>query len=422
MPSLRWRIALAVAGIALLVILAQAVALLSALDEQEEAFIDDILNRQVLHSIEVARTHPLAAHPNTPRMRLYSQPASNPDDRPPPLLAKLGLGNHELHVDGIEYHVAVRDGDGVRYFLSYDVAEHEARMDTLPSMTLVGALAIAIVTLVAVYFLAGHLTRNLNQLASAVASPTPPPRFTQEHMEAEVRAVALALDAATARQQAALAREREFASNLSHELRTPLTAIRTDAELVAVTPGLPARAVERAEAIMSGVDRITDLASSLLLLARELRPQAAEAINLRRAVLDAWGTVACGDGAELECAVAADVTVVADPALLDVLLRNLLANALAHGAPGSGRAHPVVCSYRDEELAVRDFGPGIPEAELTQIFQRFQRGARSRGHGVGLALVERVCDACGWQVRAANEPDGGSCFRVRFASSAVVTT
>lgn len=421
-PRLRWRIALAVAAISLLVILVQAMVLLSALDEREEAFINDILNRQVLHSIEVARSRPEAGHPNTPRMQLYRLPANRAEERPPPMLASLGLGNHEVHVDGNEYHVAVRDGDGVRYFLSYDVAEHEARMDALTSITLAGALAIAMVTLTAVYFLAGHLTRNLNQLARDVGSPQPPLHFAQDHMEEEVHAVAIALDQATARQRAALAREREFAGNLSHELRTPLTAIRTDAELIAVTSGLPPRALERAEAIVLNVDRITNLASSLLLLARELQPQQAEAINLRSAVLAVWALLADSDGCRLECEIPPGTTVFGDPALLDVLLRNLLVNAVAHGTPASGQPPAVICSFADGWLAVRDFGPGIAEADLPQIFHRFQRGSRSQGHGVGLALVKRICEACGWQVSASNAPGGGSCFRVRFAGAGETLT
>lgn len=416
--SLRWRVALAVAATALLPLLTLSIALLLAIDRQEDAIIDDVLNRQMLHSIEVAPSQPEASRPNTPTMHLYRLPAGSLSETPPPELMPLAIGNYEMPVLGVDSHVAVRERDGVRYLLTYNAAEHEAHIAALSTVTMAGALAIAAITLVAVYFFAGRLTHRLGELAAAVGSPTPPARFTRPDMEDEVRAVAAALDLATARQQAAMAREREFTSNLSHELRTPLTAIRTDAELIAVTPGVSDKVRERAEAITAGVDRTTHLASSLLLLAREPRPHATESVNLRQAVLAAWAQLSAGSGTRLDCEIDAATAIEADPALFDVVLRNLLGNALQHGTAARAEQRAVLCRYADHTLEVRDFGPGIAEADLPHVFQRFHRGAGSRGHGLGLTLVQHVCDACGWRIAAANATGGGGLFRLHLSPPA----
>lgn len=408
-PSLRWRIALTVAATALLVILVQSIALLLGLDEQEEEFIDDVLNRQIVHSIEAAARHPEAVQPNSPTMSLYraatasgTQAGIGPS--PPALIAGLAIGNHEIHDNGDEYHVAVRDRDGVRYFLAYDVAEHEQRIDALVKMTIAGAFAIGLVTLGTIYFVAGRLTRRLETLAARVANAEVAPAvvgtLAQADMEREVHTVAVALDTAIARQRAALAREREFTGNLSHELRTPLTAIRTDAELLAEMPELPDKARQRAQAIMADADRIADLAASLLLLAREARPRAEEAVNLCAALAAAWRS-AGGDAADLALEVDPGLVLTADPAMLDIVLRNLFANVRVHGG---GR---VRCEFAAGALHVRDFGPGVPAADLPRLFSRFYHRPGSSGHGLGLALVSHVCAACAWQVTAANAPPAG---------------
>ena len=108
--------------------------------------------------------------------------------------------------------------------------------------------------------------------------------FAQPGLDAELLAVARALDRAEARQAAVLARERDFNANLSHELRTPLAGIRSDAEMLLTDPVLSAKARRRAERIVATTDRTAALAHSLLLLAREARPQAVEPVNLSAAV------------------------------------------------------------------------------------------------------------------------------------------
>ena len=103
--------------------------------------------------------------------------------------------------------------------------------------------------------------------------------------------------------------------------------------------------------------------------------------------------------------------VVADPGLLALVLQNLLENALRHG---EGRALEVVLAGR--RLEVRDRGPGFGADDPMRSFERFRRGGGKPGHGLGLALVQHICTACGWTVRAANRADGGACLTLDFGS------
>lgn len=412
-PSLRLRVAATVGGFALLVILGQAIALLLTLEGQEEDFIGEILNRQIAYSLESYARDPVASLPNTPDMHLYRLPAEGPLPSPPALFAGLPVGNHEVFDARTEYHVAVRDQAGGRFFLAYDVFKHEQRLNSIIFFTVSGAVLIGLVTLASVYGMAGRLTRRLDLLAGRVADVRFSGSYAEPGMEREVLAVAHALDAYAARQAQSLARERDFTANLSHELRTPLTAIRTDAELLADIPGLPAHASARARRIIDTVDGITGLAQSLLSLARQAEPKLIEDVNLLTAVRAAWqpfAQAAAAKGLTLSVDIAPSAVLRTDASLLDLTLRNLFQNAVRHSPRGTIR-----CFLEGTRLTVLDCGPGFAAEQMRHVFERFNRG-ESGSHGLGLALVQHVCAACGWRVSAANDPVAGARLALDFGT------
>ena len=102
------------------------------------------------------------------------------------------------------------------------------------------------------------------------------------------------------------------------------------------------------------------------------------------------------------------------PAAIERAVGNLLDNAAKWSNEG-GRIEVVVENGR---VTVRDHGPGIDEADLPHVFDRFYRAPNARGlpgSGLGLAIVRQAAEAHGGCVEAANAPDGGAVIRVRFA-------
>jgi signal transduction histidine kinase len=410
---MRLRIAAGVAALTLLAILAQAVAMLMIFDEKEEDFIEGILGQQIAHSMAVWHTAPESAFPNTPDMQLYRIANDTPPAAKIPVkVSALPVGNHEIIRDGREFHVAVRADDSARYILLYDVEDHEARLRDLMLITASAGVLLALIVLLAGYALAGGLASRLERLAARVGEPGST-SLVEAGMERELLAIADALDRYRQRQQEALAREQAFAANLSHELRTPLTAIRTDAEMLAALPDAPASVTRRANRMIGSVDRINALGNSLLLLGREARPALLEEIRLRSAITAVWEslTIANSKPVSLRLEVAEGTAVTADPALFDLVLRNLLDNALRYSEEGE-----IVCALEGSRLVVTDCGPGFGEANLTHVFDRFYTGPRGR-HGLGLALVQHVCTASGWQVSADNAATGGARVVVELGAS-----
>jgi two-component system phosphate regulon sensor histidine kinase PhoR len=212
---------------------------------------------------------------------------------------------------------------------------------------------------------------------------------------------------------------RDFVANVSHELRTPLTAIRGYVEALLDGPP-PDRTREFLEIIARQAIRMERLVQDLLRLARLDARQ--EPITRASVALDA---VLEGVLREMQPHIEArlvDVsvriaedaaTVFADPSKLHDVLRNLIENAINY-SPEKGvvdiAARRAVTGV---EISVADRGPGIPESELTRIFERFYRVDRSRtrdpgGTGLGLSIVRHLMELHGGRAWAANRDQGGA--------------
>jgi signal transduction histidine kinase len=413
-PSLRQRIVLAGTLLLLVIVLAQTGAAWLTLEETEEDLIDQILDQQIAYSIALSRGSSEFAAPNTPDMQLYRIGTGENDAAVPAHLSALPIGNHEIHDGGRELHIAVRQDGQHRYVLTYDVEEHETRLRTLGFGMLLSGIVLAGIFLLVILLLSKQLTTHLDQLARRVAQGDAGERFALAGMDREVLAVAQALDRYAEQQVHALERERNFTADISHELRTPLTSIRTDAELLATLPSLDTTTQKRALGIIDTVDRINRLTTSLLLLARKIQPVLQEELGLAHTLNEVWSPLLAqhGRAATLDLQIPTDAIVYCDPSLLTLVLRNLLDNALRHDA--SGR---IDCRLEGSRLSVGDHGPGFAKDALEMLFATTQRGKSLTGHGLGLAIVQHVCNACGWGLVAANRPDGGAEIQIDFGAN-----
>jgi two-component system phosphate regulon sensor histidine kinase PhoR len=215
---------------------------------------------------------------------------------------------------------------------------------------------------------------------------------------------------------------RDFVANVSHELRTPLTAIRGYIEALGEeAPDSPHR--ERFMAVITKqAGRMERLVRDLLRLAsldaRE-EPIENEVCRLEDLVNAVVRDLSPSIGQKQQVVsidVAPEVaTIVTDPGKLQDALRNIVENASSYSPPGS---RITVSARRGEghvDVRVEDEGPGIPDADLERVFERFYRvdKARSResgGTGLGLSIVKHLMERLGGRVHAANRPAGGAVF------------
>ncbi len=218
------------------------------------------------------------------------------------------------------------------------------------------------------------------------------------------------------------ASSRRFVADMSHELRTPLTAITAVTEVLEdEADSLDPMIAPAVQLVVSETRRLNDLVENLMEVTRFDAGTA-------RLVLDdvdvADQVTACIDARAWLDAVELDaergIMARLDPRRLDVILANLIGNALKHG--GS----PVRVSVRTEDdslrIDVRDHGPGIPEDVLPHVFDRFYKASasrpRSEGSGLGLSIAMENARIHGGRLTAANSPDGGAVFTLRLPRDA----
>jgi len=221
---------------------------------------------------------------------------------------------------------------------------------------------------------------------------------------------------------------RDFVANVSHELRTPLTAVRGYLEALGESDIDADERRRFLEILMSNTRRMERLVKDLLRLARldagqeTLELVSCDVRELLHAVVEELRPSLEARRQAVDVAIAPDAgKVMADPAKLHDVLRNLIANATTY-APEATRIRVNVDRIPDHvRMAVIDEGPGIPDEDLSRIFERFYRVDKSRardpgGTGLGLAIVKHLVELHGGRVRVENAPGAGASFTIELPS------
>ncbi|MBO3272210.1 sensor histidine kinase [Hymenobacter defluvii] len=213
--------------------------------------------------------------------------------------------------------------------------------------------------------------------------------------------------------------QKEFTENASHELQTPLAVLHTKLELLAQSPELTEAQAQHLDALVAVTQRLSRLNRSLLLLARLDNQQfaATEAVDLRQVVHSVAGQVQeQAEAAHLTLRVAAAVSVPrqANQTLIEMLVSNLLVNAIRHNVPGGW----VQVQLTARQLTVANTGRPAP-LPAGREFARFRKDALSApgGVGLGLAISQQIASTCGLTLAYRFTAPNQHCFEVSWNES-----
>jgi len=216
---------------------------------------------------------------------------------------------------------------------------------------------------------------------------------------------------------------KDFVANVSHELRTPLSVIKGYIETLVDGRDMPVDDRERfLRTIQRHTERLNSLLEDLLALSRlesinpELHREPTSLSTLITGLIDDYRARPTTSGHNLNFALDPAVSeVLIDPLKITQVFENLLENALKYAPRGSHidistRLHP-----NDVEICIRDNGPGIPEADLPHIFERFYRVDKGRsrekgGTGLGLSIVKHIVQLHGGRVWCESKLGQGTAF------------
>lgn len=214
--------------------------------------------------------------------------------------------------------------------------------------------------------------------------------------------------------------QREFISSVSHELRTPLTAINGWGEtLLGDTSNDPMQLRRGVGIILKESRRLTNMVEELLQFSRMQDGRftlEVEPLDIQAEFEDAVFTykeLFAQDGIEVhydDGGLEEFPIIEGDPERLKQVFCNLLDNAAKHGGNGGRIDTAIGIGLETVVLTIRDYGPGIPDAELPYIKQKFYKGSsKARGSGIGLAVVEEIVTRHGGRFEIGNA-EGGGCI------------
>jgi two-component system OmpR family sensor kinase len=344
----------------------------------------------------------------------------------PPGLAD---GIHTVPIGGLEWRVILKTIDahtrvavGQQTADRNEIARNSAVATLIPFVVLVPVLLAIVAVLVRRMFkplarLAAELDNRSEHDLAPVASPL------DTRLPTEITPFVVANNRLLARVARAVELQRRFVADAAHELRSPLTALKLQLELLRRADDAETREAARI-AIGEGIGRASRLVEQLLALARS-EPDAVlpvERVDLaavaRQAIDD---TTPFADSRSVSIALIAHggACVKGDPVALNLLVRNLVDNAVRY-SPTASRVEVRVRQQSGEVvLEVDDAGPGIPDAERERVFDRFYRraDAAGAGSGLGLAIVRSVASAHAATVRLGPSTLGGLRVSVSFPAT-----
>jgi len=350
------------------------------------------------------------------------------------LVATGKLGYERIDVAGTRYLVVggqVKNADTVLFdFYSEDRLWDELAqlrnvlLAALGVVTLLGALVGAVLAR-RILAPVGRASQAAHSLAEGLLETRLPVESGDEFgvWAASFNEMAEALEAKIRALSESQARERRFTSDVSHELRTPLTALVAEASLLAEQlDKMPPDARRPAELLVDDVARLRDLVEDLMEISRFDAGAAVlhlDEIDLAESLRRTLAARAWTDVVDTELPPPDTLRGRVDPRRLDVVVANLVGNALRHGArPVRLRLSGSTGTEPRAVIEVLDSGPGIPAHVLPHVFERFYKSdaarTRTEGSGLNLAITAENVRVHGGTVRAANRPEGGAVFTVEL--------
>ncbi|MGM0562910.1 MAG: sensor histidine kinase [Pseudomonadota bacterium] len=391
----------------------------------EDVLVREALKGEAAHYWQRREQNPDAAMPDTLNLLGYLAPVDRPaSSNVPSAIAALPPGLHRARIDGKEPIIYIEDRGSQRLFLIFDE-------DSVSHLALLFGVVPLAAVLIVLYLLAWLAYRQSRKAVSPVvhlASVVEAMDFRDGHWHqldaaaaefagnVEVDSLVSALNHFIARLEAFVERERHFTRDASHELRTPIAVLRSALEVIERKYGGEGdKTIARMNRTLKDMEALIE---TLLLLARDESERLTETVvSLNRLVeedIEALKLIHRGKPLDVVVEERSPLQVLAPEKVVSILVGNLLRNAFNYTPEGT-----IKVIIGDQWLEVSDSGVGMSHQQLEAVTEPFYRGgqlADSPGHGLGMAIVKRLCQRYRWRLSVTSSIGEGTQVRIHFGT------
>jgi signal transduction histidine kinase len=341
----------------------------------------------------------------------------------PYYLQDLEPGFNEVKSEESAFHVMMRKDKERPFYLVQEQTEFERQENILEITVIVGFFLSVAASLVLGVLMVRRIIAPVQRLTHQVHNREKllldAPPLSTGYTNDEVGRLAQAFDRTISMLQQSLLRETLFTSDVSHELRTPLMVIKSSCDLLIEKDQLDDYSRQRINTISKAAREIKELVDAFLILARgnETEQEHATLSSIIQRDLNVWQQQSEAKG--LSFTLEEQATKHEDPEgllpvpMLRTVLNNLIRNAIHHTKEGG-----ITLISNAEGFELCDTGPGISTSDKESIFKPFYRGGsgdrNSHGMGLGLSLVQRICEREQWEIAVSDNNPAGCCFSVKL--------
>ncbi len=412
------RIALAMLSVITIGICILGIVFFFTFDHMEYKLLE-MLDSYAAQNLYASEQHNVLSNSDSALIKenLFSK-FSSADDIPD-VFKNLDVGfHHDIEFNERSYHVAIKEFDGIKKYLVFDITDIETQEHILSRVILIAIASVFIIAIWVTYWLSRKVIRPVRDFAEQVGNLDPNMRnisIAEDYSDVEVGLIARSFDRYMERLDGFVEREQSFTSTVSHELRTPLSVISTSAELLETNKDFPSSAKKYVDQIKKSANEMTNLISALLFLAREDMPnsynpaQKTDIGQLAYNIVDTYKYAEQSKDITLKVSVDQQIQVNAPKSHVQIVISNLLNNALRHTQQGN-----IQIKLNNNKLEVIDTGSGIDQETINHAFERGFKGEDSSGYGFGLYICKRICDRYGWNISIFRNPNIGSTASVSF--------
>lgn len=343
----------------------------------------------------------------------------------PEWLKPVSPGFHKIDHEGRVWHVMVEDVDGERFMLLRDYTDYEHNQRLSHWFFILGLGASLLLAFVLGSVTTRRVVTPIVRLASQVSDRSSQPANTMlanAYPENEIGQLAQAFDKTYNALEQALQREQLFTADVGHELRTPLMVILSTCELLHEDPAMSEEQKHQLTRIESSAQSMRNKLDVYLMLARGGNTaQAFPQTSIAQAATnneEHWKQRATRQGNTFTVHIDAfdkDRAPRYPSPLLEGVLNNLIRNVFEH----AGTNVDTVLTVGPDYFSVADNGSGIATDIQGDIFFPFTRGntASANNLGLGLSIIQRICDHQGWHIRLQSAPGKGSIFHIDLSDT-----